>query len=91
MNWKGQHSQTCSLLVMDIHIKANFPKWWDGELGTEEHKQTRSNPKGVKWVCGIMGGIWDLGRLQLHICCVDWVSKKHLLKHASILPLMVFL
>lgn len=60
MNWKGQYSQTCSLLVMDINITAIFPKWWDRELVAEEHKQTRSNPKGGKWVCGNMGGIWDL-------------------------------
>lgn len=80
----------CSLLVMDIHIKAIFPEWWNGEVVIEEHIQRRSNPKGGRWVCGNTGGIWDLSHLQLHILLVGWVSNKHLLKHVSVLPLMFF-
>lgn len=54
MDWKDKCSPTCSLLAMDIHIKAVFPETWNGELVTEEQIQTRSNLKEGEWECGNM-------------------------------------
>lgn len=42
-------------------------EWWNGELVIEEHIQTRSNPKGGRWVCGNTASVWDLSHLELHL------------------------